>query len=176
MTQYIDDADFDHYFGDGFQHTAWRLESRTGYASDRRSPGFERWARGEDPQADPDRPWCRNIRAQVAAGKRIERVRIGDDPLAPGQAYLKAVGWANIAAGEDIRYLDRAVATRIALPVRDFWLFDSRLLLELHFDARDEYLGAELVDDPGKVLEACQIRDAAWHYAQQIDVKAPAAA
>ncbi|MEU8472684.1 DUF6879 family protein [Streptomyces sp. NPDC029006] len=29
----------------------------------------------------------------------------------------------------------------------------------------DEYLGAELVDDPVRIASFCQIRDAAWHHA-----------
>jgi hypothetical protein len=176
VTQYINDAAFDHYFCDGFRHTAWRLESRRGYASDRSGAGYQRWARGEDPQTNPDRPWCANIRAQVEAGKRIERVRIHDEPETPGQAYLRAVGWANVHAGEDIRYLPRTVAGELELPDRDFWLFDSRFLLELHFDDQDEYLGAELIDDLPSVLTACQIRDAAWHYARPAEVKVPTAA
>ncbi|MGA5819746.1 DUF6879 family protein [Kitasatospora sp. NPDC094028] len=165
MPEFITDEQFDHFFGDGFQHTAWRLESRASYASDLMSPGYARWAAGEDPKADPNRPWCQNIRAQVAAGKRVERVRIADDPLGAGQAYLLAVGWANVEAGEDIRHLRRETAHKLALPERDFWLFDSRVLLEMHFDDADDYLGAELVDDSATVLKACQIRDAAWHHA-----------
>ncbi|MFD9124370.1 DUF6879 family protein [Kitasatospora sp. NPDC059571] len=165
MPDFITDEQFDHLFGDGFAHTAWRLESRRGYASDRAGAGFQRWARGEDPQTDPGRPWCRNIAAQVAAGKRVERVRIADDPITDGQAYLLHVGWANVQAGEDIRHLSRATAQRLGLPERDFWLFDAKVLLEMHFDQDDNYLGAELVDDPAAVLAACQVRDAAWHYA-----------
>ncbi|MDH6579220.1 DUF6879 family protein [Kitasatospora sp. MAP5-34] len=34
-----------------------------------------------------------------------------------------------------------------------------------HFDQADSYLGAELVEDEAAVVNACQIRDAAWHYA-----------
>lgn len=165
MPEFITDEQFDHLFGDGFAHTAWRLESRSAYASDRDGDGYQRWARGEDPRTDPARPWCRNIRAQVDAGKRVERVRISDKPLTPGQAYLLEVGWANVEAGEDIRHLPRSTARELGLPGRDFWLFDSRILLEMHFDQADNYLGAELVQDAAAVLEACQIRDAAWHHA-----------
>ena len=165
MPQFITDEAFDHLLADGFQHTAWRLESRRSYASDRAGAGYQRWERGEDPQTDPGRPWCRNIRAQTATGKRVGRVRVADDPLTPGQEYLLHVGWANVAAGEDIRHLARVDADRVHLPERDFWIFDSRILLEMHFDAADEYLGAELVEDPAKVLEGCQVRDAAIHFA-----------
>ncbi|MFE2352196.1 DUF6879 family protein [Kitasatospora cineracea] len=165
MTEFITREQFAHFFGDGFQHTAWRLESRRGYASDRAGAGYQRWARGDDPQTDPNRPWCQGIAAQTAAGKRVERVRIADEPITDGQAYLLAVGWANTSAGEDIRHLLRPTADSLGLPRRDFWLFDSKVVLDMHFDNADTYLGAELVTDPLAVLEACQIRDAAWHHA-----------
>ncbi|MEZ0091646.1 DUF6879 family protein [Streptacidiphilus sp. EB129] len=176
MPEFISDETFDRLLSGGFQHTAWRLESRRSYASDQAGPGYQRWERGEDPETDPDRPWCRNIRAQVAAGKRVGRVRVADDPLTLGQAYLLRVGWANVAAGEDIRHLPRSDADRLELPQRDFWLFDSRTLLELHFDTQDGYLGAELVEDPARVLTGCQIRDAAWHHAiryQEFKLRVP---
>ncbi len=165
MPEFITREQFAGFFDGGFAHTAWRLESRSAYASDRAGAGYQRWIRGEDPQTDPHRPWCRGIAAQVATGKRVERVRIADEPISDGQAYLLAVGWANVEAGEDIRHLHRSVADRLQLPRRDFWLFDSATLLEMHFDEDDNYLGAELVTDHDAVLTACQIRDAAWHYA-----------
>lgn len=165
MPQFITDEQFDHFFSDGFLHTAWRLETRRAYASDRRGESYQRFLRGEDPQADPNRPWCENIRTQVAQGKRIERVRVADEPITPGQAYLVDVGRTNVAAGEDVRHLPRTVADELGLPPKDFWLFDSRVVLLLHFDEDDVFLGAQLVEDPEVVLEVVQVRDAAWHHA-----------
>ncbi|MFC8715808.1 DUF6879 family protein [Kitasatospora sp. NPDC057198] len=162
MPEFITDEQFDHFFGDGFSCEAWRLESRRGYASDREDAAYQQWVRGEDPAVDPGRPWCRNISAQVAVGKAIRRVRIADEPIAEGQAYLLATGWANVLAGEDIRHLTRAAADELGLPMRDFWLFDSATVLELHFDQQDNYLGTELIEDPAAVAEACRIRDLAW--------------
>ncbi|MCC2279666.1 hypothetical protein LKL35_30185 [Streptomyces sp. ET3-23] len=170
MTEFIDDESFDHYFGDGFQHTAWRLETRRGYASDAEGEEFQRFLRGEDPGEDPDRAWCRNIRKQVSSGKRIERVRIVDDPPTTGQRYLLAAAWTNVEAGEDIRVMNRRQAEELALPEADFWLFDSRFALKLYFDERDEYLGARLIEDAAEVLRYCQVRDAAWHYAVPSEV------
>ncbi|MFD5466028.1 DUF6879 family protein [Kitasatospora sp. NPDC127059] len=46
----------------------------------------------------------------------------------------------------------------------DFWLFDSRTVARFHFEG-DRTVGMELVTDPVEVLRACQVRDAAWHYA-----------
>lgn len=168
MPQFIDDTTFSSYF-ETFEHTAWRLESRRGYASDRSSAKYGHWLETDELPDDSDRPWCVNVRAQTAAGKRIERVRVADDPPTPEQRYLLAAAATNNAAGEDIRYLWRADAERFAVPAMDFWLFDSDHVLMLHFDALDEYLGAELLDDAKTVVQACQIRDAAWHHATRRD-------
>ncbi|MBD0746428.1 DUF6879 family protein [Streptomyces sp. CBMA152] len=153
-----------HLFED-FEHTAWRLETRRGYASDRHSPNWQRWLRGEDVGQDAQRPWLRNIAAQTSAGKRIERVRLVDDPPTEGQRFLLARAPANVAAGEDIRNLYRADAERLGLPDFDFWLFDSRILMRFAFDDHDTTLGVHLSEEPFDVVAACRARDAAWHYA-----------
>ncbi|MFE7118203.1 DUF6879 family protein [Streptomyces sp. NPDC057654] len=163
MPEFIDDATFGDYFRE-FEHTAWRLETRRAYASDVGGERYARFLRGQELGLAPS-AWTANIEEQVAQGKRIERVRVLDEPPTDGQRFLLASAVNNIAAGEDIRHLWRADADRLGLPAEDFWLFDSRRALLLHFDAADEYLGAELVKDPPLILRYCQLRDAAWHYA-----------
>ncbi|MGW0466418.1 DUF6879 family protein [Streptomyces sp. NPDC003027] len=148
-----------------FEHTAWRLETRRGYASDRNGPKWARWKVGADITADPLNDWRENVQKQVAAGKRFERVRLVDEPLTEGQAFLLASGLGNVAAGEDIRNLTRAEAERLRLPNYDFWLFDSRTLVRFVFDEDDTTLGVIVSEDPAEVAVACQVRDAAWHHA-----------
>jgi hypothetical protein len=153
-----------HLFRD-FRHTAWRLETRRGYASDRNSPKWQRWLNGEDVAADPDNAWRENVRAQTTTGKRFERVRLVDEPLTQGQQFLLASSPSNVAAGEDIRMLPRARAQELRLPDGDFWLFDSKVLARFAFDDEDTTLGVYVTEDPAEVLAACQARDAAWHHA-----------
>lgn len=148
-----------------FKHTAWRLETRRGYATDRNSPKWERWKAGADIAAEPVDAWRENIQRQTAAGKRFERVRLVDEPLTEGQAYLLASGLGNVAAGEDIRNLTRSQAQHLGLPDYDFWLFDSRIVARFVFDDDDTTLGVILSEDPADIAAACQARDAAWHHA-----------
>ncbi|WP_347232839.1 DUF6879 family protein [Streptomyces silvensis] len=164
VPEFIDNATFAAYF-EGFEHTAWRLETRTGYASDRVGAKFHHFLETGGVPDDSHRPWCRNVQAQTARGKRIERVRIVDSPPTREQLFLLASAAVNISVGEDIRNLWRRDADKAGLPPEDFWLFDSRRALVLHFSDADEYLGAELVEDPTDVVRLCQIRDAARHYA-----------
>ncbi|MFE6904612.1 DUF6879 family protein [Streptomyces sp. NPDC057717] len=148
-----------------FRHTAWRLETRRGYASDRISPKWARFIAGEDITQDPDNSWRENVRAQTVQGKRFERVRLLDEPATQGQEFLLASGLGNVAAGEDIRHLTRTQAQELRLPDYDFWLFESRLVARFAFDEDDTTLGVYVTEDPAEVLAACQVRDAAWHHA-----------
>lgn len=150
---------------DEFAHTAWRLESRRGYDSDRHTPEYAAFLDGRIVEEDLTDPYYVARRQQADEGKRFERVRVVDDPPTEGQTYLLHRARFNIAAGEDIRHLRRADAERLALPAEDFWLFDSRTLVSLVFDDTDQLLGVEVTDDTEQVVRACQIRDAAWHYA-----------
>lgn len=147
-----------------FRHTAWRLETRRGYASDRKSPKWERWQAGAN-IADEHSGWLDNVAEQTAAGKRFERVRLVDEPATEGQQFLLASAPGNVRAGEDIRHLTRAEAERLRLPDVDFWLFDSKILARFTFDEDDTTLGVYVTEDPAEVLAACQARDAAWHHA-----------
>lgn len=161
MPEFIDDSAFGTYF-ETFERTAWRLEARHGYASDRQSAHWARWKAGEDVSHGPSSAWRENIQHQTTAGKRFARIRVVDDPPTEGQLFLLARAPSNEAAGEDMRNMWRADAECLGLPALDFWLFDDRCALVLHFDSGDDYLGAELVEDPARIAEFIRIRDAAW--------------
>ncbi|MCD9878644.1 DUF6879 family protein [Streptomyces guryensis] len=155
-------ASISHLFQD-FKHTAWRLETRRGYASDRNSPKWSRFLAGEGIARGPENAWRENVRTQTAQGKRFERVRLVDEPLTRGQEFLLASAPSNVAAGEDIRNLTRTQARELRLPDYDFWLFDSKVLARFAFDDEDTTLGVYVTEEPAEVLAACQARDSAWH-------------
>lgn len=150
-----------HLFSE-FEHTAFRLETRRGYASDRQGDRFKAFLRGIDPRPDPCNPWNVNVRDKAVQGARFSRVRIIDEPPTDGQRFLLASAAGNTEAGEDIRVLARAEAVRLELPDYDFWLFDSRTLVRFHIDDQDVTTGVEVIDDPADVLAACRARDRAW--------------
>ncbi|MFD9416914.1 DUF6879 family protein [Streptomyces goshikiensis] len=164
MPHLIDSDEIDRLFREGFEHTAWRLESRRAYHVDYEGETYQRFLRGEEPARDPGRPWLVNMRRQTGAGKRVERVRLIDDPPTTYQRYGLTGVPAAVEAGEDVRYLPRVRAEQVGLPAEDFWLFDSRYAALFHYEG-DEPIGLELIDDPARVLRYCQARDAAWHYA-----------
>lgn len=81
--------------------------------------------------------------------------------------YSYALSAHNIAAGEDIRYIERSNAA--GLPDHDYWLLDSSKLVVMRFDETDRFVGGELVEDPSEIVQANYWRDAAWHKAVRRD-------
>jgi len=154
---------------ENFEHTAWRLETRRGYASDRQDPDYQAFLANGSSTWDPSEPWFTNIRRQTNAGKTVGRVRIADKPPTTEQLFLLDYARHNASVGEDIRYLWREEADRAGLPAEDFWLFDSRLVALLHFDDNDTLLNIELITEPADVVRYSMARDAARHRAMPYD-------
>lgn len=163
MRELLSDDAFDELF-QSYRHVAWRLETRTAYGVAEEDVPFQEWLAGKDPGIDWFQPWLRMMRQELATGKRMERVRLIDDP--PSDC-LKWELWTtpyNLAIGEDIRYLPREHPIAAELPDHDFWVFDSRVVAHFEFDG-PRVLGAWIDDDPASVVSALQARDAAWHHA-----------
>ncbi|MDX2520610.1 MULTISPECIES: DUF6879 family protein [Streptomyces] len=161
-----------------FDHSAWHLETRRGYASDKEDPGYEEFLQTGQAPTDLDSEWCTNILRQTAVGKYVGRVRVVDNPPTKGQMFLLSYARCNAATGEDARNLWREDAEREHLPAEDFWIFDSRLVAVLRFDDQDVFHDVEIITEPAEVLRYCQVRDAAVHasipyhqFAAQLDTK-----
>ncbi|MFB6817143.1 DUF6879 family protein [Streptomyces sp. NPDC056347] len=155
-------ADFGRLF-ETFEHSAWHLETRRGYASDREDDGYAEFLETGVAPMDLDSDWCQNIRRQTAAGKYVGRVRVVDNPPAEGQLFLLSYARVNAATGEDVRNLWREDAESAHLPEEDFWVFDSRLVAILRFDDAEVFRDVEITTEPAEVLRYCQVRDAAVH-------------
>lgn len=109
--------------------------------------------------------WLTMIREAVSAGRRFARVRVVSVPLTDYSRFGVWCSQFTNGAGEDIRYLTRDRAESTGLPSHDYWLFDSRKLVRMHFDDADAFLGGEVVNDPTEIVKHNYWRDAAWHRA-----------
>jgi hypothetical protein len=155
-----------------FEHTAFRLELQRAYREPVEEAWFARFLAG-DPQSPDEQPefqeWLARMAALTATGRRVERVRVHDDPPTPYQQWERWTGAWNIRAGETMRYLDRRRAHEIGLlPAagdEDWWLYDSCRLLVYRFDAEGNRLENELITDPRRVVQAAVWRDLAVHHA-----------
>lgn len=114
----------------------------------------------------PRRRWWEGVnRDAVAAGKKVERVRVLVEPLTDYDRY--EVSWPyfdNVRAGEDIRVIAVAAGEwPVGLPGygHDFYLFDSAQLALMHYDHRGRFLAVDLLDDPEAIELATGWRERA---------------
>ncbi len=149
-----------------FEHAAFRLEVLDRYTVPDEDEQYRRFLANEPLDNAYMKPWLDMLSGLAAAGKRMQRVRIVREPLGDYLWFQFTCGYPyTIEAGEDIRILGSETAQAVGLPAQDFWLFDSRQVALMHYDAEGHFLGAELVDEPATVVRHCYWRDAAVHYA-----------
>jgi hypothetical protein len=111
--------------------------------------------------------WLSMIRAATAERRRFSRVRVVSIPMTDYSRFGVFCSQYTNEAGDEIRYLTREQAA--GLPDYDYWLFDSRLLVRMHFDDRENFLGGEVIEDPAVIVQHGYWRDAAWHHAVRRD-------
>ncbi|MGH3778277.1 MAG: DUF6879 family protein [Pseudonocardiaceae bacterium] len=148
-----------------FEHTAFRLEVRDRYNSPRETESFEKFLAGEPDDLVWHQKWLAMLRETSSQGRRFCRVRVVSAPLSDYSRFGLWISRFANNAGDDIRYLTRAKAEALDLPGHDYWLFDSRKLVRMHFGDDDRFLGGEVVEDPIMIVRHNYWRDAAWHYA-----------
>lgn len=164
MTDLLDGEAFRQLF-DSYAHTAFRLETRERYVVDKEQEPLRKFLAGEPANDAWMEDWLADIRAATTDGKRVERVRVVNEPHSDYTRFGLDLAQLTVGAGEDIRYLPRTRAHELALPDEDYWLFDSGHVAVLRFDGSDRLLGVQVLDDPAEVVRRCQWRDAAWHHA-----------
>ncbi|HEV2928899.1 MAG TPA: hypothetical protein VGW74_09410 [Propionibacteriaceae bacterium] len=158
-----------------FDHDAFHLELQPTYLVEDQA-AFQRYLAGDHtpPTDDPSiRDWLAGIARQAAAGKRIERVRVFEDPPTEYQRWERWFGRWNEEAGESIRYMTRQRAHEVGLlPAagdEDWWLLDSSRLVVTRFDAAGRAVEDELITDPERVTQACTWRSLAIHHSAPAD-------
>jgi hypothetical protein len=135
------------------RHSAYHLETRDAYGLDE---SFHQWTSGDrfDP-AERWSWWIDLVSASVAQGVQVHRARIVSEPISAYVRYeYELTDGHNIKAGESVRWLPRRLASDLALPGNDFWIFDGASVLFNHFAGDGTMTGEELVTDP-RVVELC---------------------
>jgi hypothetical protein len=155
---------------DSVERFAYHLEMRDAYAVDGEEEEFARWQTGTlkwptEREGWWDPSWHDLVHNAVRRGATLRRARVVSEPVTDYIRYEWEATYQNIEAGEDVRWLPRPLATGIALPGNDFWLFDDRTVLVNHFTGDGNWLGNELVTSPA-VIGLCHTAfDAVWELA-----------
>lgn len=138
---------------------------RENYNAPREVASFRRFKAGEPVDLSWAETWFSMIRQATSEGRRFARVRVVSLPLSDYSRFGLWAAQHTCEAGEDIRYLPRDVAEQLDLPSHDYWLFDSRKLVRMHFGEADKFQGGEIIADSAEIVKHNYWRDVAKHYA-----------
>jgi hypothetical protein len=145
------------------------LEARDQYNASYENESLRKFLANEPDDLPWMQSWLDMLRGATAKGQRFARVRLVTLPLTDYSRFGVWCAKFTNGAGEDIRYLERDKAEALALPDHDYWLFDSRKLVRMHFDASDAFLGGEVIEDAAEIVKHNHWRDTAWHHATRRD-------
>ncbi|MEZ0092867.1 hypothetical protein ABH925_004047 [Streptacidiphilus sp. EB129] len=146
------------------QRSAVHLEMRDGYGRD---ADFEEWTSGRrfDP-AERWRSWFDLMAQTTIRGIEVRRARIVSEPVSD---YIRfeydVTSGHNIKSGEQVRWLPRRLASDLALPGNDYWLFDGETVLFNHFAGDGTMTGEELVTEVRTVALCSVAFEAVWQRA-----------
>ncbi|MEY9841787.1 DUF6879 family protein [Streptacidiphilus sp. EB103A] len=155
------------------QRSAVHLEMRDSYDDPDEAPRVAAWKSGF--RADPAdrttwwRPWLDMVTETVGRGVVMRRARVVSEPVSAYTRYLYDGTFANVAAGEEIRWLPRRQASDLVLPGNDYWVFDDRLVRFGYFSGEGTYLGDDVTDEPAVVKQCAAAFEAVWDRATPHD-------
>ena len=132
-------------------------------------PAYQAWLSGQaDPQesAQQYRAYTDVVVAAVGRGVSVRRARLVSEPVTD---YVRWEHWltepVNIAAGEQVRWLPRRLASTLAVPGNPYWVFDDRLVRFTIFGGDGEVRGSQYSDDAGVVKTCRAAFEAVWQLA-----------
>lgn len=143
------------------------LETRDAYGTDVELPYMAKWRRGEP----DDLAWCEwyfdMLREHRAAGRMCRRARVVSEPVSEYQKWTVSHTPAFIDAGEDIRYVPRRQLTDVLLPGSgDFYVFDDKMVLYLHYGGNGLNAAFEITDDAAAARTCRDAFEAVWKQAK----------
>jgi hypothetical protein len=157
----VSEAEFEELLG-SFQHEAIHLEMRDAYGTAVELPHMAKWAAGEPDDLAWLQDWCAALREHVKAGRSVRRARIVSEPLSDYQRWSYSIAHPMVDAGEDIRWVPRRLVSSTALPGNDFYLFDDRLIVFLHYSGNGLAVGRVASTAPDDIQLCRSAFDAVW--------------
>ncbi|MCY0949035.1 DUF6879 family protein [Streptomyces sp. H27-S2] len=153
----------------GCQHSAVHLEMWDRYGVEGEDTRIAAWRAGHRPDLADRESWWRPFHGMVAdavaRGVPVRRARIVSEPVSEYIRYEYDGTCTNIAAGEDVRWLPRRLASEIALPGNDFWLFDGTWVRFGHFDGEGTLTGHTWTSEPDVAKLCADAFAAVWERA-----------
>jgi hypothetical protein len=135
---------------------------RDSYTPD--DPWFQSWLVGEREEFERrlSRPWLDLIREVSGRGVAVRRLRMMSEPVTDYIRFEYDTTYSNAAAGEQVRWLPRHLATGLLLPANDYWVFDGRRAQFNYFSGPGEFLDTRLCDNDAIVEDCARAFEGAW--------------
>jgi len=145
--------------------SAVHLEIRDTYTP--ADPWFQAWLSGDREafERQQTRPWLDLIREVTGFGVQVRRARVISEPVTDYIRFEHATTGSNVAAGENVRWLARHLATGLLLPANDYWVFDGQRAQFNYFSGPGEFLDTRLCDDPVIIKHCAAAFEAVWERA-----------
>lgn len=149
----------------GARKSAFHLEVKDTYAVPEESEPLRRFLAGEPDNGYDLDEWADMIRSLAAQGVTMSRVRVVTVPHTDYQRWLLSVTGPSVAAGEDIRYINRSEVDPAEVPADDFWLIDDEIVAFNLVDSEGVPVGPAITADPG-IVEYCRTaKERLWRLA-----------
>jgi hypothetical protein len=153
----------------GLEREAVHLELRDVYSLASEAQRFADFLatgrRDHEAEAPARRYWTDLIRSLRSGGRTVRRARVVSEPVTDYIRYEWAGTDPIVAAGEDIRWLPRRLASGFALPGNDFWLFDDQTVVFTVFTGDGDVAERQLTTDPAAVELCRSAFEAVWSVA-----------
>lgn len=140
---------------------AFHLEVRDAYAVPTESERFRRFLAGEPALPDEHKDqWNELIQETTGRGVIVSRIRVVTVPHTDYHRWLLSVTDTNTAAGEDIRYVPRHLASEV--PPDDWWLLDNERVVYNLVNEDGKPAGLAVTTDPGIVSYCRAAKERLW--------------
>jgi hypothetical protein len=158
----IDDQEFERLLRSGFEREAVHLETRDVYGTEVELPHMAKWAAGKPDDLEWLQGWCATLRQHVTAGRSVRRARIVSEPLSDYQRWSYGIAGPMVEAGEDIRWVPRRRLSSAAIPGNDYYLFDDKLIVFLHYAGNGLAVGKVTSTDQDAIRLCRDSFEAVW--------------
>ncbi|MFF4754443.1 DUF6879 family protein [Streptomyces sp. NPDC002514] len=157
----------------GCRSSAVHLEMRDVYGVAEEDADFAAWRGGWRYDINDRSSWWNGFHDAVAdavvRGVVMRRARVVSEPVSEYIRYEHTCTPQNIAAGEEVRWLPRRLASDLLLPGNDLWIFDDRLIRFSLFAGDGWFLEDVMEDAPDVVKRHAEAFEAVWSRAIRHD-------
>ncbi|MFJ5731114.1 DUF6879 family protein [Streptomyces paradoxus] len=150
----------------GCKRSAVHLETRDVYGVAEEDADFAAWRDGWEYDLDDRSSWWNGFHDAVAdavsRGVVMRRARVVSEPVSEYIRYEHSCTPQNLAAGEDVRWLPRHLASDLLLPGNDLWIFDDRLIRFSLFAGDGRFVEDVMCDAADIVKRHAEAFEAVW--------------